>query len=70
MNHRSVGTCPTHRKKWYRSRKDARAIARRHPTHKVTYRCQVTPDLWHVGELSQTVITGRMDRSFYYRKAA
>jgi hypothetical protein len=55
----AVAWCDQHRKLSYRSRKDARKVARRHTDHKIAYRCLPNhPDLWHVGSIHPLVLAG------------
>lgn len=50
----------------YRSRKVARKAAKtHHGKHKVPYRCG---GHWHVGDLSELVISGRVDRHQLYHR--
>ena len=70
MRHRSIGWCSTHHKLWYLTRRDAKAIARRHTTHKSAYPCEASDGLWHVGELGLDVIRGEFTRDQIYGRAA
>jgi len=58
----AVAWCPVHGKLSYTSRKRAKAVARLHPGHKSTYRCDPQPHLWHVGELHPKIISGQTTR--------
>lgn len=65
-NARSIGWCEPCWKHFYLSRKEARAIARRHPTHKGVYVCPENENFFHIGELDQRVIRGDRSRAEMY----
>lgn len=65
-NANSIGWCEPCWKHLYITRKEARAIARRHPTHKAVYQCPSNDNFFHVGELSPQVIRGDRSRGEVY----
>lgn len=59
-----VAWCDEHQKWLYAKRKDAKRIAREHPSeHKVPYRCSHRLHLWHVGEIAPSVLAGVRTRT-------
>lgn len=66
----AIGWCEEHEKLEYTSRKRARHVARQHHPSKSTYRCDVNPQLWHVGSLPSIVKQGHVDKDEYFGGAA
>jgi len=58
-----VGTCPTHGKKWWFSKKEAKKAARiNHPGERLSvYRCSERDEYWHLGHLNPLVIQRGID---------
>jgi hypothetical protein len=57
-------------KRCYLTRKNAKVVARLHPTHYTTYQCPVDPQFWHVGRLARAIVQGVITRNEYYREEA
>ena len=62
------GWCDIHQKLLYYTRKEARKIARLHPEHKTPYRCQVQPDMWHIGGPHKLVLAGVKTKDEIYQR--
>jgi len=60
MQSLSLGTCRSHGKKLFRTRKVARHHARRiHPGAQLSpYPCTVHEGLWHLGNLPEVIVRG------------
>jgi hypothetical protein len=62
-------TCPEPcGKRAYRTRKAARAAARRHDQQVRTYRCLTDTDVYHIGHLHKDVTAGKVSRGKVYRR--
>lgn len=58
-----IGRCEEHQKRLWRSRKDARAVAREHHgDRKSVYRCDIHQGCFHVGSLWDEVKHGDLSR--------
>ena len=70
-NATSIGWCERCAKHLYITRREARAVARRHgSSHKAVYSCPANDNFWHIGELSPVVISGAVSRDDFYRRAS
>lgn len=68
----AVGYCDVHQKLNYKSRKDARHIAHRHPDRKSAFKCEVNEifPVWHIGSLPSLVKHGQATRDDIFRHVA
>jgi hypothetical protein len=55
-------------KRAYRTRKAARAAARRHDEQVRTYRCLTDTAVYHIGHLHPDVTAGKVSRGRVYRR--
>jgi hypothetical protein len=61
--------CNQCRKFLYRSRSDAKKVAKVHSDrHMNVYPCPMVPHMFHVGHLADSVVQGRMSRNDVYGK--
>lgn len=66
--HRAFGWCDWCQKLTYADRGTARQVAKLHYTeHKTAYACPEQPNMYHIGELRQSIINGTNTRSECYR---
>lgn len=66
-NWRSVGWCTVHNKHLYDSRKAAKGVCRLHQgQHKSPFSCRYHPGMFHIGELSQSIVSGDYSRDEIY----
>lgn len=66
----AVTYCDAHGKYLYKSKSDAKRIAKEHRPRKGVYRCDHKPAYWHVGRLPRNVIQGRISRSQLVQREA
>jgi hypothetical protein len=64
----AVAYCDEHEKLLYKSRSDAKRIAKEHHPRKSEYRCAHRPQYWHVGSLPPSVIRGETSRDQLFQR--